>query len=177
MNAQVRVWDPLVRVAHWTLVTCVLAAWLTAELESEAGRRAHEWLGYAALAVIAVRVVWGWAGAGYARFSDFVRGPAQTMAYARLVAARAEPRYLGHNPLGGWMVIALLTMAIAAGVSGWLSVTDRFWGVKWVQELHEAVANTLLWLVGFHVAGVIYTSWRHRENLVRAMFTGRKRAT
>jgi len=177
VNAQVRVWDPLVRVAHWTLVTCVLAAWLTAELESEAGRRAHEWLGYGALAVIAVRVVWGWVGPGYARFSDFVRGPAQTMAYARLVAARAEPRYLGHNPLGGWMVIALLTMAIAAGATGWLSVTDRFWGVKWVQELHEAVANTLLWLAGFHVAGVIYTSWRHRENLVRAMFTGRKRAT
>ncbi len=177
MNAQVRVWDPLVRVAHWTLVTCVLAAWLTAELESEAGRRAHEWLGYGALAVIAVRVVWGWVGPGYARFSDFVRGPAQTMAYARLVAARAEPRYLGHNPLGGWMVIALLTMAIAAGATGWLSVTDRFWGVKWVQELHEALANTLLWLAGFHVAGVIYTSVRHRENLVRAMFTGRKRAT
>jgi len=171
------VWDPLVRVAHWTLVTCVLTAWLTAELESEGGRRAHEWLGYAALAVIAVRAVWGWAGPGYARFTDFVRGPAPTMAYARLVAARAEPRYLGHNPLGGWMVIALLMMAIAAGVSGWLSVTDRFWGVKWVQELHEALANTLLWLAAFHVAGVIYTSVRHRENLVRAMFTGRKRAT
>jgi cytochrome b len=75
------------------------------------------------------------------------------------------------------MVIALLMMAIAAGVSGWLSVTDRFWGVKWVQELHEALANTLLWLAAFHVAGVIYTSVRHRENLVRAMFTGRKRAT
>ena len=170
-------WDPLVRVAHWTLVTCVLAAWLTAELESEAGRRAHEWLGYAVLAVIALRIVWGWIGTRYARFSDFVRAPAPTMAYARLVAARAEPRYLGHNPLGGWMVIALLTMAIAAGASGWLSVTDRFWGVKWVQELHEALANTLLWLAGFDVAGVIYTSVRHRENLVRAMFTGRKRAT
>ena len=177
MSPEVRVWDPLVRVAHWTLVACVLAAWLTAELESEAGRRAHEWLGYGALAAIAVRVVWGWAGPGYARFSEFVRGPAQTMAYARLVAARTEPRHLGHNPLGGWMVVALLVMVAAAGGSGWLSVTDRFWGVKWVQELHEALANTLLWLAGFHVVGVIYTSVRHRENLVRAMFTGRKRAT
>jgi cytochrome b len=135
------VWDPLVRVAHWTLVTCVLAAWLTAELESEAGGERMNGSDTAALAVIAVRVALGVGRSGYARFSDFVRGPAQTMAYARLVAARAEPRYLGHNPLGGWMVIALLTMAIAAGATGWLSVTDRFWGVKWVQELHEALAT------------------------------------
>jgi len=129
------------------------------------------------LAVIALRMAWGWTGTHYARFSEFVRGPAHTLAYARSVAALSEPRYLGHNPLGGWMVVALLAMATAAGLSGWLSVTDRFWGVKWVQELHEALANTLYALVGLHVAGVIYTSVRHRENLVRAMFTGRKRAT
>ena len=176
MNAQVRVWDPLVRVAHWTLVTCVLAAWLTAELESEAGRRAHEWLGYAALAVIAVRVVWGWAGAGYARFSDFVRGPAQTMAYARLVAARAEPRYLGHNPLGGWMIVLLLVVIALVGLSGWLYTTDQYWGVEWVGQLHEALTNALLALVALHVGGVALASYRHRENLVAAMLHGRKRA-
>jgi len=177
VNAQVRVWDPLVRVAHWTLVTGIATTWITAELESDAARRAHEWIGYAVLGVIALRIVWGWIGPPYARFSEFVLGPAKTFAYTRSVAALSEPRYLGHNPLGGWMVVALLVMAAAAGLSGWLSVTDRFWGVKWVQELHEALANTLLWLAGFHVAGVIYTSVRHRENLVRAMFTGRKRAT
>ena len=177
MSAEVRVWDPLVRVAHWTLVTGIVASWITGELESERARHAHEWIGYAVLAVIALRMVWGWTGTHYARFSEFVRGPAHTFAYARSVAALSEPRYLGHNPLGGWMVVALLAMATAAGLSGWLSVTDRFWGVKWVQELHEALANTLYALVGLHVAGVIHTSVRHRENLVRAMFTGRKRAT
>jgi len=92
------------------------------------------------------------------------------------VIAFAEPRYLGHNPLGGWMVMALLSMVAAAGLSGWLSVTDRFWGVAWVQELHEALANALFLLVGLHIAGVVFTSLRHRENLVRAMLTGRKRA-
>jgi cytochrome b len=177
VSAGVRVWDPLVRVAHWTLVTGIVATWITAELESDPARRAHEWIGYAVLAVIALRVVWGWAGTHYARFSEFVHGPAHTLAYARSVAVLSEPRYLGHNPLGGWMVVALLAMAAAAGLSGWLSVSDRFWGVKWVQELHEALANTLYALAGLHVAGVIYTSVRHRENLVRAMFTGRKRAT
>jgi cytochrome b len=171
------VWDPLVRVLHWTLVASVLGAWLTAEIERDAARRVHEWLGYAALAVIAVRFVWGWVGSRYARFADFVPGPVKTIAYARAVLSRTEPRYLGHNPLGGWMVVALLVMVAAAGLTGWLSVTDRFWGVEWMQELHEAMANTLLVLAGFHVAGVIYTSVHHRENLVRAMFTGRKRAT
>jgi cytochrome b len=92
------------------------------------------------------------------------------------VIASNEPRYLGHNPLGGWMVIALLAMAAAAGASGWLSVTDRFWGVKWVQELHEGLANALFTLAGLHVAGVVFTGRRQRDNLVLAMLTGRKPA-
>ena len=174
--SEVRVWDPLLRIAHWTLVAAVLATWVTAELKLDAAKRAHEWVGYAALAVIALRLAWGWLGPRYARFRQFLRSPARTLAYARAVIAFAEPRYIGHNPLGGWMVMALLAMVAAAGASGWLSVTDRFWGVKWVQELHEALANTLYLLVGLHLAGVAFTGWRHRENLVRAMLTGRKRS-
>ena len=172
-----RVWDPLVRVLHWTLVASVLGAWLTAEIERETARRVHEWLGYTALTVITLRFLWGWVGSRYARFTDFVLGPARTFAYTRSVLARTEPRYLGHNPLGGWMVVALLAMVAAAGLTGWLMVTDRFWGVEWVEDLHEALANMLFALIGMHVGGVIYTSLHHRENLVRAMFTGRKRAT
>jgi len=176
LSAEVRVWDPLLRIAHWTLVASILATWITAELKLDAAKRAHEWVGYAALAVVTLRLAWGWIGPRYARFSQFVRSPARTLAYARAVIASAEPRYIGHNPLGGWMVVALLASAAAAGLSGWLSVTDRFWGVEWVQELHEALANTLYLLVGLHVAGVVFTSLCHRENLVRAMLTGRKPA-
>ena len=176
MNPEVRVWDPLLRIAHWALVAAVLATWITAELKLDAAKRAHEWAGYAALAVIALRLAWGWIGPRYARFAQFVRPPAWTLAYARAVMASQEPRYLGHNPLGGWMVMALLATAAAAGLSGWLSVTDRFWGIEWVQELHEALSNALYLLVGLHLAGVVFTSWRHRENLVRAMLDGRKRA-
>jgi cytochrome b len=176
LSAEVRVWDPLLRIAHWTLVASILAAWITAEVKLDAAKRAHEWAGYAALAVIALRLAWGWIGPRYARFGQFVRPPAATLAYARAVIAHAEPRYVGHNPLGGLAVVALLALTAAAGASGWLSVTDRFWGVKWVQELHEALANTLYLLVGLHLGGVAFTSWRHRENLVRAMLTGRKQA-
>ena len=176
MSAAVRVWDPLLRIAHWTLVAAVLAAWITAELKLDAAKRAHEWVGYLVLAVVALRLAWGWVGPRYARFRQFVRPPAWTLAYARAVVAHREPRYIGHNPLGGWAVMALLALTAAAGLSGWLSVTDRFWGVEWMQELHEGLANTLYAFVGLHLAGVAFTSWRHRENLVAAMLTGRKRA-
>jgi cytochrome b len=176
LSAEVRVWDPLLRIAHWTLVASILAAWLTAEVKLDAARRAHEWTGYAALAVIALRFAWGWIGPRYARFRQFLLPPAPTLAYARAVIASSEPRYLGHNPLGGWMVIALLAMAAGAGLSGWLSITDRLWGVEWVQELHEALANALFAMAGLHVAGVAFTSWRQRENLALAMLTGRKPA-
>ena len=176
MNPEVRVWDPLLRIAHWSLVAAVLATWITAEIKLDAAKRAHEWVGYAALAVIALRLAWGWVGPRYARFGQFVSRPSATLSYARALLAHAEPRYLGHNPLGGWAVVALLALTAAAGLSGWLSVTDRFWGVEWMQELHEALANTLYAFVGLHLCGVVFTSWRHRENLVLAMLTGRKRA-
>ena len=171
-----RVWDPFVRVAHWTLVIGVLGAWLTSEIDHKAAEAVHEWLGYLVLAVLALRIPWGWIGTRYARFSQFVRPPRETLAYARTVAAGAEPRHLGHNPLGAWMIVALIVMAAAASLSGWLFVTDRFWGEEWLEETHEALANGLLALVALHVAGVVFSSLRHRENLVRAMITGRKRA-
>jgi cytochrome b len=176
LSLEVRVWDRLSRAAHWTLAASVLAAWITSELELDAARRAHEWAGYVVLAVVALRVGWGAIGPRYARFGQFVLSPARTLSYARALMRFAEPRYIGHNPLGGWMVVALLSMAAAAGLSGWLSMTDRFWGVEWLQELHEALANTLFVLIALHVGGVIFTSLRHRENLVRAMLTGRKRS-
>jgi len=170
-GARIRVWDALVRVLHWTLVFSVATAWLTRHARGEW----HEWIGYTALAVVATRVAWGFLGAGHARFSDFVRSAPVTAAYARDVASGREARYIGHNPLGGWMVLILLTMVTLTGFTGWLYTTDRYWGVEWVEELHETLSNSLFTFVAFHIAGVIYTSIHHRENLVGAMFSGRKR--
>ena len=104
-----------------------------------------------------------------------MRGPSPTLAYAGRVLGRREERYLGHNPLGGWMIVALLAMLVLVSASGWLATTDRYWGIALVQDLHEALADGLVALALLHVAGVVYSSLRHRENLVAAMIAGRKR--
>jgi len=173
--AGVRVWDRVVRVLHWSLVGSVgLAA--ASLIDALGVPSLHRPAGYAALAIVLVRALWGWVGRGHARFAQFVRGPRATARYARLVVTRREPRTLGHNPLGAWMIIALLLCVIALAFSGWLYTTDMFWGSEAVEALHRRLAWGLLGLVAMHVGGVIYTSWRHRENLVKAMFDGRKRA-
>lgn len=167
----IRVWDPFVRIGHWALALTVLAAWLT----REGWGRWHEWIGYVGLALVAARVAWGLWSSGTARFSAFVRSPAVTWRYARQVLAAREPRHVGHNPLGAWMIVALLAAVTLVGASGWLYTTDRFWGVEWVEQLHSLLADALLVLIVLHVAGVLLASFRHRENLVWSMFTGRKR--
>ncbi|MFT3819356.1 MAG: cytochrome b/b6 domain-containing protein [Rubrivivax sp.] len=168
----VRVWDRAVRLLHWALVACVAAAWFTRDLRGPW----HEWLGYGAAAIVASRLAWGFAGSPYARFAQFVRAPAATLAYARAVLAGAAPRYLGHNPLGGWMVLALLAAVAATCLSGWLFTTDWLWGYEWVEDAHAALAWMLVALVALHVGGVVFTSRHQKENLVRAMLTGDKPA-
>lgn len=167
----VRVWDPVVRVGHWLLVTCVVLAWFT----RHGGGSWHEVIGYLSLAVVGVRLLWGAFGSPHARFMDFLKGPRQTLVYAREMWRGTEPRHLGHNPLGGYMIVALVTMLVVVGGSGWLYTTDRFWGIAWVEAVHLWSTYALFALVALHVGGVLYASLKHRENLVAAMIHGRKR--
>jgi cytochrome b len=166
-----KVWDPLVRTAHWALVISIAAAWLT----RKGWGTVHEWIGYVALALIALRLAWGWTGARYARFSQFVHGPGSTLRYAGQVLKGTERRHIGHNPLGAWMIVALLAVTLLACLSGCLYTTDRYWGDERVEDLHEALAVALLVLATLHVTGVVVASLRHGENLVGAMIHGRKR--
>ncbi|MGH8308395.1 MAG: cytochrome b/b6 domain-containing protein [Steroidobacteraceae bacterium] len=165
------VWDRVVRAAHWLLVMSIAAAWFT----RHGWGVWHEWAGYASLLVVGARLAWGLLGTMSARFATFVASPAATLRYARQVLSGSEPRYLGHNPLGGWMVIALLSAVAVTGASGWLYTTDEYWGAEWVERVHSGSADALLVLVALHVAGVLFTSLRHRENLVASMIHGRKR--
>lgn len=178
----VKVWDPLVRVFHWTLVTAFVVTFLTED----------EWLdlhvlaGYTVLGLVGLRLVWGLVGSRHARFADFVHGPRVVLAYLRdLVMGRAR-RYLGHNPAGGAMIVALLVFLTLTSVTGLLvygasELAGPFAGTfsdpRWAEPLegvHEVLANLTLILAGAHVAGVVASSLLHRENLVRAMVTGTK---
>jgi cytochrome b len=200
---EVKIWDPLVRIFHWSLVAAYAIAWLTGDEES----RLHELAGYAVIGLILVRVVWGFIGTRYARLSDFVYRPSTVLGYTREMLAGKPRHYLGHNPLGGMMVLALLVSLLAAGVTG-LALQGAEQGTGpfallaagttvtmpsliakaaaddddeedegneeiW-EELHEFFANLTLLLVALHIVGVIAGSLAHRENLVRAMLTGRK---
>ncbi|WP_428546623.1 cytochrome b/b6 domain-containing protein [Profundibacter sp.] len=194
----IKVWDPLLRLFHWSLVASIAIAWLT----SEDGEALHEWAGYAALGLIAFRLVWGLIGPHYARFTQFICGPKEVITYTRDILGKREKRYIGHNPLGAIMVVALLATTAATGVTGWLMVEpermsmlpempafvtpayadsdeEREYGEgdeKVLKDIHELFANLLLLLIFLHVSGVIYAGRHHKENLARAMVTGKKRA-
>jgi cytochrome b len=215
----VRVWDPIVRLGHWTLVIAFFTAYFT----EDDFLTQHVYAGYVVGVVVCVRLLWGFVGPKYARFSDFVRSPAVTRQYlADLMTNRAK-RFLGHNPAGGAMIVALLL-----GISGTVSSGLMLYAIEegegplatWVadvsvpsgapilisraladddddddddgrdtgeeheedareefwEEIHEIFANLTLFLVGLHIAGVLFSSYAHRENLIKAMISGRKRS-
>jgi cytochrome b len=168
----IRVWDPFVRLFHWLLAISIATAWLS----GEEWRAAHEAAGYVACALVAARISWGFLGSRYARFTQFVRPPSIVVAYLAAIPLGSERRYLGHNPAGGTMILVLLAAIVATAATGWLLTTDLFWGSRSMQILHSLCGNGVVVLVGAHVMGVALASWRHRENLVRAMVTGFKRA-
>lgn len=167
----VRVWDPFVRVFHWSLVGLFALAFATGgEVEW-----LHLLAGYSIVALVALRVAWGFVGPRHARFSDFVRPPREVQAYLRDAIRLRAPRHLGHNPAGGTMVLTLLAMLAGIGVTGFMMATDAFWGAQWVEDLHEGLVNATLVFIAIHVGGVLFASLVHGENLVRSMIAGRKR--
>ena len=167
-----RVWDPVVRLFHWSLVLGFGIAWFSAN----SWEALHSWAGYAAGGLVLMRIAWGVVGTKYARFSQFVRSPRTVLGYLKAIATGSEARYLGHNPAGGAMIIALMLAMGSTAFTGWMLTTDAYWGVVWAQELHNLVAHGLLLLIGLHLAGVLLASFRHRENLIAAMILGQKRA-
>src|SRR4249919_3083925 len=142
----VKVWDPLVRLFHWSLAACVLGAYLVEE-----GETAHRWLGYIALGLVAFRLLWGAVGSRHARFSHWVRGPGAVAAYLRERVAGRSQRRLGHNPAAGVMILLLLATVTTVGMTGWVLSWDRFLSAECLEELHELLAWVLLGLMGLHV--------------------------
>ena len=169
-KSKVLVWDVPTRVFHWLLALSFAGAFLTAE--SERYRDLHVMLGYTVLGLVAFRLLWGLIGTRYARFWSFAYGPRSVLTYVKSLFTRSPQHHLGHNPAGSWAIYALLALSVLAGASGYAAYADL--GGHWMEEVHEALANTLLGVVFVHIAGVLVSSLLHRENLVRAMLTGSK---
>ncbi len=166
----VSVWDPFVRIFHWSLITLFLFAYFTGNQWDQP----HEWAGYIIGGLVACRVLWGLIGSKYARFGNFIYRPKIVVAFLRDSLRLRGKRYLGHNPAGGVMVIVLLSSIASICITGYLMTTDRFWGVSWVETVHEIFVNLTLGFIVFHIAGVVFASFEHRENLVKSMVTGLK---
>lgn len=168
---QIRVWDLGVRIFHWSLVGIFTLSYVLADQRS-----LHLKLGYVALVLIALRLIWGFVGSKHAQFKNFVAGPVTTFKFFTAMMARKEKRYLGHNPAGAAMIVALLLTIVSIGISGYLISTDMFFGVEWVEIAHKTLVKFCFLLIVGHLSGVIYASYRHRENLVKSMITGLKEA-
>jgi len=185
MNSQelIKVWDLPLRLFHWLLVAGFVVAYLT---EDEL-LTVHVWAGYLVFGLLLFRLVWGFIGSDYARFSNFLCSPVKTVIYVKDVVALKAKRYLGHNPAGAAMIMLLLVSLLMTSITGFAvygadqgagplanivgSSNEELW-----EEVHEFFANFTLLLVFVHIAGVVVESLIHRENLAKAMWHGYKKS-
>lgn len=168
---RIKVWDPLVRIFHWSLVALFTFSFVT----GDEWKSAHILSGYAIGSLLVIRILWGLVGTRHARFASFIYSPRTIMAFLKDSLSMKAKRYVGHNPAGGAMVILLIAMISGIVTTGYMMTTDTFWGIEWVEDVHKALVYSTLGLIALHVAGVVLASLEHRENLARAMITGWKR--
>ena len=197
---QIKVWDIAVRVFHWSLVVFFTLAYISSEFSEDI----HVILGYIVFGLVVFRLAWGLIGSRYARFSQFVYGPARVKSYLRSFMQARPEHYYGHNPAGGWAVIFMLTMLLLISYTGMKIEAADGEGLlaqqsvslvkaayadddeaeheeeesadhEFWEEIHEALVNIMLVFVVFHIAAVLVSSGMHEENLVKAMVTGYKK--
>lgn len=185
-NQLIKVWDPLVRIFHWSLVASFFYTYFTQFDVLEL----HTYVGYLMCGLLLFRVFWGYSGTRYARFANYVKPPRVIVAYLRTIFNGTSKRFIGHNPAGGAMIISLLSVVALICISGLLlhgleggagplafihgQVSTRV--DDWVEEIHSILSHLAIAMVALHVTGVIVSSLLHRENLIKAMVFGKKRS-
>ncbi len=164
------VWDPLVRLIHWGLaLTIVLNGWVIDEESTQ-----HEWIGYLAIGLVVVRLIWGLIGSRYARLSAFPPNPVAAVRHLISMPSGDKTVHLSHNPIGALMVYNIWATVLALGITGYMMGTVRFFGVVWVEEAHEMAFNWLVLSIIFHIGGVMFDTWRTGVPIFRAMINGKK---
>jgi cytochrome b len=180
----VPVWDPPTRIFHWALVIAFVVSYATGG-EKGSWFVAHTVSGYVVALLLLFRLVWGFVGSAHSRFSDFIYSLGSVGAYVRRLVRLEPPKFVGHNPLGGWMVVLLLVVLVANVITGLFSGEEHgpgglflpliaAAGEEGLGEAHAVLANVIVALACLHILGVA-TDWLlTRENLLRAMITGEK---
>ncbi|WP_407167749.1 cytochrome b/b6 domain-containing protein [Bradyrhizobium sp. ORS 111] len=166
----VQVWDLPLRLWHWALAALVLIAWFTPNGHD----RLHRLAGYSVIALLAFRLIWGFAGTRYSRFTMLAARLRAAPRYIWNLRRGVTGRYIGLNPAGSAMLVALLTLLAISAITGAMQVTVTFFGVWWVEDTHAYASDAVAILVVLHVLGVVVMGILQRQNLVQAMITGRK---
>ncbi len=168
----VTLWDPLVRLFHASFA----ATFLVNYFATEAGGSIHQWLGYSAIGLLMIRMVWGFIGPRPARWRHFWPTRERLKFHFQQLRQGKPHRHLGHSPLGALVMITMMLIMVGLGVTGYMmEETDIFWGVKWVEQLHGLLANSLMMLVIIHISAAIYESVKLKDNLPASMITGKRR--
>ena len=178
------VWDLPTRLFHWLLVVMVAVSFITGSIGGNA-MQYHEWSGFAILILLTFRITWGFVGSRTSRFRDFVQGPAAVWRYATALVRGKSERYLGHNPLGGWSVLAMLLALFVQAATGLFANDDIItegplflWVSKpvsdWLSGIHRLNRVLIMALVATHLAAVLFYLVIKRENLIKPMLTGIK---
>ncbi len=182
---QVQVWDGAVRVFHWLLVLLIIFMWRSGTVKGE-WLTYHFYAGYAILALLVFRIIWGFVGGTHARFADFVYGPAAIVTYIKTLPSRTAAKFAGHNPLGGWsVVLMILCLAVQVGtglfannddlaMEGPLAKLVRGDTSNFLTHIHHINFNILLALIAVHIGAVLYYLIYKKENLIAPMWHGRK---
>jgi cytochrome b len=170
-RSHVYVWDLPLRIVHWLLAASIVVAWLSAVVFDSLHRQA----GYVAIALASFRIFWGFIGSDSARLNRLTFLLPNTIRFLRRLMQGRTGGYVGLNPAGAAMLVASLGLTLISGISGWMQITVRFFGIEWVQTLHTWSSYALLALAGVHILGVAVVSIMQRQNLVVAMFTGKKK--
>ena len=179
------VWDLPLRLFHWLFSTSILASWYTAEIEE---MEIHIWLGYFMIGLLVFRLIWGFIGPRHARFSSFLQRPPAIWLYLKGVTDRASPQSIGHNPLGGLMVIAMIVLAAAQAATGLFATDDIIWAGPYnplvsgataekLTAFHHYNFNVILGAIVLHLLAIAYYAFAKRHYLVPPMLHGRKLAT
>ncbi len=181
---KIAVWDLPTRLFHWLLVVLVAVSFTTGAIGGNA-MQYHEWSGFAILNLLVFRIIWGFVGSRASRFNDFVKGPAAVWRYATALVKGSSARFIGHNPLGGWSVLALLLALVIQVATGLFANDDiitegplYLWVSKpvsdWLTHVHRLNRFLIVLLVVTHVSAVLFYLWGKRENLIKPMITGTK---